>query len=139
MLKHALIFLITFVSGAAIALTVRTRLHEPHAETHAPAQTAVVVSKTAVAHDVHAHAHAVAPAPPPAAAPAPAAPTTAAAEHAKVVNTICAICGMDVDPSIKPATYRGQLVGFGCGACPPRFEKDPERYGPAALENRVAR
>lgn len=66
------------------------------------------------------------------------------AEHARAtqaaaatVNTICPICAMDVDPSLKPAEYQGKLVGFGCAACPPRFAADPERWGPSALRNEV--
>jgi hypothetical protein len=44
---------------------------------------------------------------------------------------------MDVDPSIAPATYKGKLIGFGCRMCPPKFARDPDLYGPAALENKV--
>jgi YHS domain-containing protein len=53
------------------------------------------------------------------------------------VNRICPICGMDVDPSLPPAEYKGHKVGFGCAACPPRFAKDPDMYGPSALKNEV--
>jgi hypothetical protein len=111
-MKSLVLFLATFLVGAALALGARTVLHEPYAE--------------------------------PAAAPAPAADphaghaATPPAAAAATVNTTCAICGMDVDPSIKPASYQGKLVGFGCAACPPRFAKDPERYGPSALRNEVA-
>jgi hypothetical protein len=59
------------------------------------------------------------------------------ASERKTVNTLCAICGMNVDPSIPPAEYQGKLVGFGCRACPPRFAADPERWGPSALRNEV--
>ncbi len=69
--------------------------------------------------------------------PSISAATDASAEPAPV-NSICPICGMDVNPAIPTAEYRGQRIGFGCAACPPRFAKDPERWGPAALENRVA-
>ena len=57
---------------------------------------------------------------------------------AKTVNTVCPICGMDVDPEIQPATYQGKAVGFGCKACPPKFTASPERYGPHALRDEVA-
>ena len=67
------------------------------------------------------------------AAPSP----TAVAAAPAVVNTVCAICGMDVDPTITPAEYQGKLVGFGCRACPPRFAKEPDRWGPSALRNEV--
>ena len=53
------------------------------------------------------------------------------------VNTICAICGMPVDPKIPTAQYRGATIGFGCKMCPPKFAADPEKYGPAFLANRV--
>jgi len=100
----------------------------------------MVTNAAAPAADPHAGhtapARPAAPVAPPAPVPDPnaghgATPVTA------TVNTVCAICGMDVDPSIKPATYQGKLVGFGCRMCPPKFAADPERYGPAALENRV--
>ena len=67
-----------------------------------------------------------------------AAAATLKSDGAAVVNTVCAICGMDVDPAVKPAVYQGKLVGFGCAACPPKFAKDPDRYGPSALRNEVA-
>jgi hypothetical protein len=55
----------------------------------------------------------------------------------KPVNTICAICGMDADPKLT-ATYREQVIAFGCDKCPPKFAKDPERYGPYFLRNEEA-
>ena len=70
-------------------------------------------------------------------APGSAGFQPAPSSEKSTVNTICAICGMDVDPSIKPAEYQGKLVGFGCRACPPRFAADPERWGPSALRNEV--
>ncbi len=69
----------------------------------------------------------------------PPASTPPAPETAVVVNTVCAICGMDVDPDIQPANYQGKLIGFGCSACPPRFAREPDRYGPSALRNEVAK
>ncbi len=62
----------------------------------------------------------------------PTAPVTDAP-----VNTICAICGMPVNPKLPTATYQGKTIGFGCKACPPKFAAEPERYGPAALKNQV--
>ena len=113
-MKSVVLFLATFLVGAALALAARTVVHKPYAEpAPAPAVPAV---------DPHAgHTQAAAP-----------------AADAKPVNTVCAICGMDVDPEIKPATYQGKLVGFGCAACPPKFAKNPDRYGPHALRNEVA-
>jgi YHS domain-containing protein len=81
---------------------------------------------------------------------APAAPRqpVPAAEHAghnqagpapatTAVNTICAICGMPVDPRLGIIEYKGKLIGFGCKTCPPKFKADPEKYGEAALKNQV--
>lgn len=65
------------------------------------------------------------------ASPAPAAPATAA------VNTICAICGMPVDPKLGTIEYKGKLIGFGCKTCPAKFRVEPEKYGEAALKNQV--
>ena len=75
-------------------------------------------------------------APPAADQPAPAAP--AAATSQAPVNTICAICGMDVDPDIATAQYQGKTIGFGCAACPPKFAANPDTYGPFALQNKEA-
>jgi YHS domain-containing protein len=58
--------------------------------------------------------------------------------ESETVNSVCPICGMDVDPSLPPATYEGKRVGFGCKACPPKFAADPDKYGPFALKNEVA-
>ena len=62
MIRHAVIFLGTFVLGAAVTLAIRTARHDPHAG-HAPAASAAQT------------------------APAPAP----AANAAKPVNTVCAI------------------------------------------------
>lgn len=115
-MKSTLILLATFAVGAALALVARTALHDPHATSAA----ASAASEPAPAADPHA-GHA---------APAAAATT---------VNTVCPICGMAVNPDLKPATYQGKLVGFGCAACPPRFAREPDRYGPSALRNEVAK
>jgi len=131
-MKSTLLFLATFLLGAVIAFATRTALHEPYAATgsadfqpapSAPAGNAELPLGTPLpAPDPHA-AHASSPA---------SAPGV-------TVNTICPICAMDVDPDLKSATYQGKLVGFGCAACPPRFAKDPDRYGPSALLNEVAK
>lgn len=105
MIRHAFIFIGTFVLGAVVTLAVRTARHDPHAG-HLPAP----------------------------ATPAPAAHTPAAAA-AKPVNTVCAICGMAVDPRLPTAVYRGQVIGFGCRMCPPKFQANPDKYGPAYLRN----
>lgn len=64
--------------------------------------------------------------------------TPAAATAQAPVNTICAICGMEVDPDIATAQYQGKTIGFGCAACPPKFAANPDKYGPFALQNREA-
>ena len=117
-MKSAVLFLGTFLVGAALALAARTVMHKPYAEP-APAPAAPAAPAAAPTADPHAgHAN----------TPAPTSP----------VNTVCSICGMEVDPGIKPAAYQGKLVGFGCAACPPKFAKNPDRYGPYALRNEVA-
>lgn len=130
-MKSLVLFLATFLVGAALAFATRTALHDPYA---APAPGNAELQPGT---------------PPPAPTATPRAPTPAADPHVghtftapapavAVVNTVCAICGMDVDPDIKPAAFQGKLVGFGCAACPPKFAKDPDRYGPSALSNEVA-
>jgi hypothetical protein len=116
MTRHVLTFAATFVVGALLALLARAALFEPYAET-APAPA---VPAVADAHAGHV----------PVAAPAPAA-------DAKPVNTVCAMCGMDVDPKLPTAVYQGKVIGFGCRMCPPKFAKDPDRWGPLYLGNEV--
>lgn len=152
-MRTAIIFALCFAIGATAALIGRAAFHKPYREepaaVHSPAKAAPAEpaghegmpsmgSSTPPA--------AAAPGLPATAAPpatAPAAPSTVPAPVStgspKVVNTICAICGMDVDPAIAPIAYQGQLVGFGCGACPPKFKREPDRYGPAALKNERVR
>jgi hypothetical protein len=128
-MKSVILFLATFLVGAALAFATRTALHAPYAAL-APGDAKLQLGT-----------------PPPAPTTKPRAPTPVVDPHAghtatapaAIVNTICAICGMDVDPDFKPATYQGKLVGFGCAACPAKFAKDPDRYGPSALRNEVAK
>jgi YHS domain-containing protein len=68
-----------------------------------------------------------------------AAPASASADPGKPVNTVCAICGMDVDPRMPTAEYQGKTIGFGCRMCPPKFKADPDRYGPLYLKNEVVK
>ena len=123
MTKNIFLFAFTFVAGAAIALAIRASAFKPYQGEHVHAgvepQAAMVAN---------------APAPPAPAPPVASAPATGQ----KTVNTICAVCGMEVDPDIPPATYQGKLIGFGCSACPPKFAAEPERYGPHALHNMKA-
>ena len=55
----------------------------------------------------------------------------------KPVNTVCAICGMPVDPSVPTVQYKGKTIGFGCKMCPPKFAAEPDKYGPLYLRNEV--
>lgn len=138
MIRNIFIFLGTFVAGAAIALVTRAAIFNPHQghEGHpakaeyapmvsnplAPAQPANksdAVAKPA-ASDPHA-GHVMAP--------------VAAAD--KPVNTVCAICGMDVDPKLPTLEYQGKKIGFGCKLCAPKFKADPDRYGPFYLRDEV--
>lgn len=151
MTKHLFSFVAAFVIGTVAALAVRSAWFDPHAGHSGhpvPADYAPMVNNTAAPTvDPHAgHRENTAPAPAampvkePASTPAPSADPHAghgAMKTSATVNTVCAICGMDVDTNIKPAVYQGQLVGFGCRMCPPKFARDPERYGPAALANKV--
>ena len=58
-------------------------------------------------------------------------------DASKPVNTVCAICGMEVDPALPTLQYKGQTIGFGCKMCPPKFKADPDRYGPSYLKNEI--
>lgn len=148
MTRQIFIFLGTFVAGALIALVARAAWFEPHAakdadpagggdyapmvsNTLAPAKTSAPAPKPAA----DEHAGHGAPGPQPTPAPAAAGTTAAAGQP---VNTVCAICGMDVDPKIPTATYQGKTIGFGCKLCPPKFAKDPDRWGPLYLKNETA-
>lgn len=128
MIRNIFIFLGMFVAGAVIVLAVRAAMFKPHAghEDHSATggDYAPMVSNAAPSAKNGAK-----PSDPHATHPAPAA--------AKPVNTRCAICGMDVDPSIPTAQYQGKTVGFGCKICPPKFKADPDRYGPYYLRNEV--
>jgi hypothetical protein len=109
MKTNGLTFGVAFALGCLMALVVRSSRYKPYPEV---------------------------------ATPHPALATSAAGEAVPektmtTVNRICPICGMDVDPSLPPAEYKGHKVGFGCAACPPRFAKDPDMYGPSALKNEV--
>lgn len=146
MTRNIFIFLGTFVTGALIALVARAAMFSPHKghEGHpapggdyagmvsnslAPANTAAkpadkanaAPAENVTAVDPHAgHGNA-----------------SAAAANEKPVNTVCAICGMDVDPKLPTLEYQGKKIGFGCKMCPPKFKADPDKYGPYYLRNEV--
>lgn len=135
MTRNIFIFLGTFVAGALIALVVRAAAFAPHAEHEghpAPGGNyAGMVSNPLVpanidatknsASDPHAK-HGV--------------PAVGKANE-KPVNTVCAICGMDVDPKLPTMEYQGKKIGFGCRLCAPKVKADPDRYGPFYLRNEV--
>lgn len=114
MTRHLFTFLGTFLVGALIALAARTARHQPYSD-----------------HPASAHAEAPGRHDPTSVAPASPASGT------PPVNTVCAICGMKVDPSLPTVTYQGKTIGFGCRMCPPKFRADPDKYGPAYLRNEV--
>lgn len=133
MTRNIFVFLAAFVASALIALVVRATMFQPHDkhEGHPAAggDYAQMVSnpltpatQDATAADPHA-GH--------------GAPATPTAESGKPVNTVCAICGMEVDPKLPTLQYQGKTIGFGCKMCPPKFKADPDRYGPAYLRNEV--
>ena len=144
MTRNIFIFLGTFVAGALIALVARAAMFKPNAghEGH-PASggdyAAMVSNPLTPAKTAETKPAATSPAPVPKATPADphanhaAAATTPAS--AKPVNTVCAICGMDVDPSLPTVEFEGKTIGFGCKLCPPKFKADPDRYGPLYLKN----
>ncbi|MDO8543652.1 MAG: hypothetical protein Q7S40_24695 [Opitutaceae bacterium] len=147
MTRNIFLFLGTFVAGALIALVVRAAMFAPHVghEGHpaaggdyagmvsnplAPANvqpreaaTASSTARSAAAHENHSGAATKA--------------VTAKTAPGKPVNSVCAICGMDVDPKMPTAQYQGQTIGFGCKMCRPKFEAEPDRYGPSYLKNEV--
>lgn len=172
MIRHAFVFLGTFVAGALIALVARAAWFNPHAghtgappagggeyaamvtNPIAPSQaaglgttSAPVATPVADSHANHAAKNPAAAAKAPAADPHAGhadrpkkdqpAPPANAKQAQKTVNTVCPICGMDVDPKLQPAEYKGKLVGFGCAACPPKFKRNPDKWGPSALRNEV--
>ena len=122
MTRHLLLFLGTFLIGAVAALALRTARHPVPPGPDAPPTGG-------------AYAPLVNLGPATPAGPAdPAAPAPAAGSP---VNSVCAICGMKVDPRLPTLEYRGQRIGFGCKLCPPKFQAEPDKYGPYYLRNAV--
>lgn len=144
MIRHVSIFLGTFIAGALIALAARASLFQPHAEQE-PAAPRAEHSAMVTNPLTPAPANSASVAASPAARPAT---SQAHGDHAakkdapnedtnRPVNTVCAICGMDVDPALPTAQYQGKTIAFGCRMCPPKFKADPDRYGPYYLRNEV--
>ena len=164
MTRHLIVFIVTFAIGAVIAVILRTGSHKPYEDHRGHPAPGAASAAPATAYDA-ADPHAGHAAPAPAGDAhnghdAPATPAPAAGEHTRhagmamptapaqpasapaasataAVNTICAICGMPVDPKLGTIAYKGKLIGFGCKTCPPKFKADPEKYGEAALKNQV--
>ena len=150
MIRNLSLFLATFVVGAFVALVARAALFDPHpvaspvladrdhapmvSNPLAPAPAEAMPAAANSSRDPHAEhsrraeeAH----------ANHQDAPPPAEKKAEKPVNTVCAICGMDVDPDLPTAQYQGKTIGFGCRMCPPKFKADPDRYGPYYLKNEV--
>lgn len=142
MIRQTFIFLGAFAVGALIVLVARAALFQPHAEhqghpapggDYAPMVTNAL-TPTNPDRAKPAHAPSAATDHSQHSAGVGAIETAAAG---KPVNTVCAICGMDVNPAIPTAEYQGKTIGFGCKMCPPKFKADPDRYGPAYLRNEI--
>ncbi len=134
-MKPVIAFIVALIVGAAIMLVVRSVAHDPHANHTAPAAPAASPGATpsAPAADPHAgHAPATV-------APEVAAPAADAPAEPRTVNSICPICGMDVDPALGIWHFHGKPIGIGCRACIEPMNTHIERYGPAALENKRVR
>lgn len=146
MTRNIFIFLATFVVGALAALVTRAAMFKPYSghEGHPPPKEySAMVSNSLTApsaraedsmpqpdHSEHAQGGAKAPA-----ADHSAHGAESESSPDKPVNTVCAICGMNVDPSVPTAKYQGKTIGFGCRMCPPKFKADPDKYGPYYLRN----
>jgi hypothetical protein len=145
MTRNIFTFLGTFVAGALLALVVRSATFEPHAEHAASASNGgdyapMVTNPLAPTPGTDVPETASSTSNPAAADPHAAHRASAStAVSDKPVNTICAICGMEVDPNLPTAQYQGQTIGFGCKMCPPKFKADPDRWGPFYLRNEVAK
>ena len=137
MIRNLFIFFATFAVGALVAFIARAAWHKPHtvvtehsAAEHAPMVSNALASKSAAKPDSNHVGHSK---------PAETKPgdVTPAASTAGPVNTVCAICGMKVDPSVPTLEYQGKKIGFGCKMCEPKFKADPDKYGPIYLRNEV--
>jgi hypothetical protein len=125
--RHLFIFLGTFLVGALLTLGARTAAYRPGSSTPI----------TASGHGEHLPLAPLTPKPEhnnhsPVTTPEPAKPSAG-----ETVNSVCAICGMSVDPSLPTLEYQGKKIGFGCKMCAPKFKGDPDKYGPLYLRNEV--
>lgn len=134
-MKSITLFLATFVLGALIALAARTARHDPHAGHDTTGSTttcgdyAPMVNNSPPPNSPISNSKSQIPAARDPHAGHPAAKTP--------VNSVCAICGMKVDPSLPTMEYQGQTIGFGCKMCAPKFKAEPDKYGPSYLRNEL--
>jgi hypothetical protein len=135
-MKSITLFLATFVVGALIALGARTALHDPHAG-HDTSGATTTRGDYAPMVKNSPPAPSTSPSKPSTPAPAAADPHAGHTAVKRPVNTVCAICGMKVDPSLPTMEYQGQTIGFGCKMCPPKFKAEPDKYGPSYLRNEL--
>lgn len=147
MTRHILTFLATFAVGAVVAFATRAAIHKPDTEitAHTTAEHAAMVSNplssqkptAPAANAADARTTAAPVKPTPATGHEGHAMATPAAKTDGPVNTVCAICGMPVDPNVPTMEYQGKKIGFGCKLCPPKFKAEPDKYGPYYLRNEV--
>lgn len=63
-----------------------------------------------------------------AAMPTTAPAATQASATQKPINKYCAVNrDEEIDPTVT-TVYKGQVIGFCCDDCIPKFKKDPEKY-----------
>jgi hypothetical protein len=153
MTRNIFIFLGTFAVGALIALVTRAAAFKPHAghEGHpasggdyAPMVTnpltpvteksTAAPTSTKTGHDNHAASSQLQT---PNSKLQTVSVSSPASASSPPVNTVCAICGMKVDPNLPTMEYQGKTIGFGCKLCAPKVKADPDRYGPYYLRNEV--
>ncbi len=48
--------------------------------------------------------------------------------EAKIWNAYCPVMGDEVDPEGKTVVYKDKTIGFCCGGCIKKFNKDPEKF-----------
>jgi hypothetical protein len=114
--RNVLIFLAAFTASALVTLALRAARHEPYASPAAPPAEMPAATE---------HQHAT------------ETPAPITVVNTNPVNSMCAICGMKVNPKLGTALYQGKVIGFGCKACPSKFAANPDLYGPAAIAGQV--
>ncbi len=153
-MRLTILFIVCFIAGSAVGLIARASLHKPYED--APAADG---TSGEPAHGHADHGAMTPPAPPHAdhaprssapdavlppgdqhaghaSTPAATKPTVEPASATATVNTICPVCGMEVDPELPTVDYQGKKIGIGCAMCLPKIRRELDRYGSAALEDR---